>query len=154
MIGIVVLIGIAAVVFFIQNRQPEVAPIDATPTPSLEERQQEMEDRFRVDIPDDVDKANLEGNGGSGIATRDGQEVGSSVTVLADLPDPESGKFYQAWLRKDGELESLGVMSVVKGGYLLDSSLRESGVSYNDVVITLETTLDDNPETIILQGSF
>lgn len=153
-IGIVVLIGIAAVVFFIQNRQPDVTPIDTTPTPNIEDRVKDIEDNFKVDIPDNVEKASLEGTKGSGIATRDSQEAGSAFTILADLPDPAAGHFYQAWLRVNGNLESLGMLRVAKGGYLLDARLKASQASSNDVVITLESKLDSTPETVVLQGSF
>lgn len=125
-------------------------------TLSLEDK---IEESFNLQIPDDVERVELSdvsGGDSMAIATRDYKDGKFSHTVLADLPDSENGFFYEGWLVRgsDNNTISTGVMRVAKGGYLLDFT---SGVDYTDhnlVVITLERTKDKLPETHILEGSF
>jgi hypothetical protein len=159
-IGAVVLILIAVAVYFIvkpQNQEPEITITDE---PTAEER---LEKSFNFDIPDDLEKAELQPVGNdnySAVATRKYENGLYTHTIIADLPDPEEGTFYQGWLFKgnpddsDYSIVSTGKLRIAKGGYLLDF---ESGTDYSDyqrVVITLENNLDDKPETYVLEGSF
>lgn len=157
-IGATVLIVIAIIVFFIQRRRQEVI---TTPTPlpttSVEQTEQNIEDKFKVDIPQNVDKADLKdikGTGFSGIATREFKNGVFDMTILADLPDPDSGRFYQVWVRKNNETKLLGTMRVAKGGFLLDISSREDLTSFNEVVVSEESKSDNQIENTVLQGSF
>lgn len=115
------------------------------PTPRPEQR---VEDRFNLDIPDNVEKTDLvdvSGGTGGGIATRS--------EILVDLADPEAGKFYQAWLEKDGKSVSLGKLRMAKGGWLIEyNSANYPG--YNKVVVSLESKFDSTMETKVLEGSF
>lgn len=154
-IGGGVLLVIIAIVLFIQGRRNDLSvPDEASPTPSISETEQSMEDQFRVDIPDNVDKASLQGLSGSGIATRDLMTTPADVTVLADLPDPDSGKFYEAWVGNGTDTKLLGRLRVAKGGYLLDANLSSSLSSYNKVIVSIESVDDNNIEQTVLQGSF
>ncbi|OGM05389.1 hypothetical protein A2125_02105 [Candidatus Woesebacteria bacterium GWB1_43_5] len=158
-IGAVVLAVIAGVVLFIQRRRQEVGLPASSPisTPTIQEQEEAIEDRFRVDIPENVEKANLkdvQGRGFSGIATRDVKSGVLSMTVLADLPDPAQNKFYQVWLRKGADARKLGSMNIAKGGFLLDVDLREDLSTFKEVVVSLESKNDAQIEEVILQGSF
>ena len=154
-IGAGVLLVIVGIVLFIQSRRSELSvPEDSSPTPSMSETEQSMEDQFKVNIPDNVEKANLQGLGGSGIATRDVMATPRDVMVLADLPDPETGKFYEAWVSNGTDTKLLGRLASAKGGYLLDANISSSLESYNQVVVSLESVDDNNIEQAVLRGSF
>lgn len=158
-IGAVVLVIITAIVLFVQRRRQEVALPTPSPisTPTIEEQEQEIESRFRIEIPEDVEKANLtDARGGSfsGLATRNFENGVFDLTVLADLPDPEANEFYQVWVRSNGDTRKLGTMSIAKGGYLLDITLREDLTAFDEIVVSLEAKNDSQIETTVLQGSF
>lgn len=142
-IGLIVLIILIVGVFWIKkirdNRNLKLAP---TPSPSVEQRISETFGNG-IQIPDDVNKIELKDVSGS-----DAFGVATSDTVLADLPDPENGSFYQVWMEKDGKLTSLGKMRIAKGGWLYEGSVS------GKVIISLEKVYDNKMETRILEGSF
>lgn len=150
-IGLLVLVVLAGVVYWV--RKPKVVP-QVESQPSVE---QKIEDSFKLQIPEDVDKSELSdvsGGSSSGIATRKFENGKFTHSVLADLPDPESGKFYQGWLVKGDDMVSTGRLNVAKGGYLLEF---ESVTDYSDhkgILVTLEEKSDNTPEKHILEGSF
>jgi hypothetical protein len=73
-----------------------------------------------------------------GIATRS--------EILADLPTPAAGQYYQGWLGNGQKLVLIGTLNNAKGGWILDySSVKYPG--YNQVVVTLAGKH-------ILEGSF
>lgn len=151
-IGVVVLAGLVAVVYFFSHRSKET--ITQLPEPTTEER---IEETFKVEIPDDVDKAELTdvtGGTSSGIATRKYENGVYTHTVLADLPDSTSGEFYEGWLVMGDKFFSTGRMRVAKGGYLLEYTSKTDYSDYNEVVITLEGTADTTPEKHVLEGNF
>lgn len=142
--GLLILVVLVVVIYMFAKPNVPKTPF-TIPTPAPEEV---IENKFKLQIPDDVEKTDLNdvsGGTGSGIATRS--------EVLVDLPDPEAGKFYQAWLEKDGKLVSLGKMTVAKGGWLVSYN-SSSYPGYNKVIISLETKLDANMEVKVLEGSF
>lgn len=149
-IGLIVLAVIAAVVYWVRRPKEKLT---ITP-PSVEEK---LEESFNLQIPDDVEKAELSdvtGGNASGIATRKYEEGTFSHTVLADLADPPAGRFYEGWLVKGEKVISTGKFRVAKGGYLLEF---KSGTDYSDygkVVVTLEEKDDKTPETHVLEGTF
>ncbi len=156
-IGLVILAVVAGAIVWIRRARTTPAPL---PTPSIEEK---IEKTFNLEIPEDVDRADLNdvtGGNGSGIATRKYTAGRFSHTLLADLPDPESGTFYEGWLvrGKEGDANfafiSTGRMRVAKGGYLLEFTSSTDYSAYNGVVVTLERVDDRKPETHILEGSF
>lgn len=80
--------------------------------------------------------------------------------VMANLPPLEDGTFYEGWLVKRGPLDffSTGMMdqlameSMVDGNYLLLYTEDTDRSEYLEVVITLETVDDQQPEKHILEG--
>jgi len=158
-IGLIVLAGLGALIYW-AVRSPQDEDLPVLPTPSIE---QKLEDSFKYQIPEGFEKAELKdvsGDTGSGIATRKYESGRFSHAVLADLPDPESGSFYEGWLVRGKEQDanfaylSTGKMNIAKGGYMLEF---ESSVDYSDysaVVVTLEKVNDKKPEKHILEGSF
>ena len=159
-IGLVILVVLIGVVYFSRRDQRLQLVPTPTPQPLIEEK---IEDAFNVEIPEDVDKATLKdvsGGDASGIATRKFENGRFSHTVLADLPDPESGLFYEGWLvrGREGDADfavlSTGKLKVAKGGWIVEFQSTTDYSLYNSVVVTLEKTFDKTPEKHILEGSF
>lgn len=150
-IGFVILAVLAGIIYWVRR------PVDKLKVPSTPSVEEKIEGVFNIEIPEDAEKAQLEdvtGGDASGIATRSYEDGRFTHVVLADLPDPEVGSFYEAWLVRGNNFVSTGKLRIAKGGYLLEF---ESGVDYSDfdeVVVTLETVEDRNPEQYILEGSF
>lgn len=158
-IGIVVLAAVAGLI--LRFRSSRETKVETTPTPpSVEDR---FEESFNVEIPEDVEKSELKdvsGGSASGIATRDFENGKFTHMVLADLPAPEVGSYYQAWLQKGDEgdedfsLVSTGRMVLVKGGYLIEFESNKDLQSYDKVVISQEKIADSKIEKKVLESSF
>jgi len=160
-IGIAVLGVIGSVLLWRQRTQKEEAI--QIPEPQTLSVETTLEDKFNTQIPDDVEKAELKdvvGGTGSAVATRKFENNTFTHSVLADLPDPESGKFYQAWLVKGNLGEegyaqvSTGRVVMGKGGWKVDYKSQADLSENNKVVISLETRDDNTIETKVLEGSF
>jgi hypothetical protein len=111
--------------------------------------QDQIEDKFNLSIPDNVDKAELNdvsGGNASAIATREYSDGKFTATILADLPDPESG-FYTSELAKDNETIATGSLILAKGGYLLEYQSSQDLSDFSTVRVKLN-------DKIILEGSF
>jgi len=76
------------------------------------------------------------------------------LTILAGLPDPKTGYFYQGWIVNGTTYLSLGKLRVAKGGYLVDFRSTTNYSNIKNVVVTLEKVFNNTPETRILEGSF
>lgn len=157
-IGLIVLLVVIGLIYW--TRRPKTPSITTTPTPSTESK---LEDAFKLTIPEDVDKAELKdvsGGTGSGIATRKFESGRFEHMVLADLPDPATGTFYEGWLvrGKEGGADfafiSTGRMRIAKGGYLLEFNSSKDYSDYKGVIVTSEKVDDKKPEKHILEGSF
>ena len=157
-IGILILALLGGVIYWRQRSQPDDMRVPETL--SIEE---ELEQRFGTEIPDDVEKAELgdvTGGASTGIATRKLENGVFSHSVLADLPDPAGGRFYEGWLVRGEEGDenfaviSTGRMRIAKGGWVLDFQSDSDLSDYSNVVITLEEVADATPEVHILEGSF
>jgi hypothetical protein len=125
----------------------------------IEEKASELAEQLGVQLPDDVEKVELvdvSGGAASGIATRKFIEGEFSHSVLAALPDPEPGSWYEGWLVRQEPFEVLftGILRMAKGGYVLDYSLEEDLTDHGEVIVTLEGVDDQKPEQHILEGSF
>ena len=155
--GALILAVIAGTIFWLRGRS-------VTPQPQVsQEIEEKMEASFNIDIPEDVEKTELkdvtEGTS-TGIATRSYDGSIFTLTVLADLPDPEPGIVYEGWLVRgkaghdNFKVVSTGVMQIAKGGYLLEFESDGDYTDFTGVVITLETVVDATPEKHILEGSF
>lgn len=159
-IGLAILALLAGVIYF--TRRPSVPALDSTPIADseTEERliEEKLENSFNIKIPDDLDRASLRdvsGGTSSAIATRKFESGNFEHTILADLPTPKAGTFYEGWLtNQDGTLFSTGRLRVAKGGYLLEFSSQTDYTDYSQVIVSLEKVADSTPEKRILEGSF
>ena len=158
---IIALAVIIAGFYFLFLRKPEAPGLEVTEnTPQITD---EMKSSFGVLIDDNAEKTELvdvTGGMASAIATRIYENGVFTHAVLADLPDPTSGTFYEGWLVRgkagdsDFDFISTGKMQLAKGGYVLEFESQTDLSDYAGVVVTLETKLDDVPEEHILEGSF
>jgi len=158
-IGLIALVIIAGIVYWYQKNK-KASELPFSPQPTFEET---FEDKFNIQVPEDVDKAELKdvsGGDGSGLATRKYDSGRFTHAVLADLPGPESGNFYEGWLvrGKEGDENFANILTgrfiLAKGGYMLEFTSLTDFSEYSKVVVTLETLDDKKPEKHILEGSF
>ena len=155
---IVLIVLIAGVLWFknLKNRKVVTVPTP-TPTPTSTIEKQITGKFGGLKIPANADKADLmdvSGGVGLGEAIRTYQNGKFSLTVLADLPDPKTGYFYQGWIFDGKTYLSLGKLRVAKGGYLVDFTSATNYSNVKNVVVTLERVFNNVPETRILEGSF
>lgn len=147
-VGLLVLVVIAGIFYLIKSRADSMKVPESSNEPTITQIEQNFKDKYNITIPDDVEKTSLKdvsGGPGAGIATR--------TEILADLPDPEEGTFYQAWLQNGDKVISLGKMSMEKGGWLISYN-SSAYPEYNSIVVSLEKVFDSNLEKRILEGSF
>lgn len=158
-IGLIALVIIAGIVYWYRRSQ-QASELPQAPQPTFEET---FEDRFNIQVPEDVDKAELRdvsGGDGSGLATRKYEAGKFTHAVLADLSDPAAGYFYEGWLvrGKEGDENfayiSTGRLTLAKGGYMLEFESSRDYSEYSGVVVTLERVDDKKPEKHILEGNF
>ena len=101
-IGFIILIVLAIIVYWVSRPKGTPTPVPTqTPVP-LEEVEKKLEDQFKKEIPETGDKTSLKdvsGGDASGLSVKEVKDTTVSVSLLADLPQPEAG-FYQAWLIK------------------------------------------------------
>ena len=140
-LGLIVVVFLIAGVLWIRKvRMDKALRLQATPTPTTEEKISKSFNNLQV--PDNIRKVEL-----TDVAGGDGFGIATSDMVLADLPDLQPGYFYQVWLEKDGRLLSLGKMRVAKVGWLLEGQIS------GKVVVSQEKVFDNNLETRVLEGS-
>jgi len=158
-IGLVLIVLLAGIIYIRQRSKPEEELV----VPETLSSEETFEEKFNIQIPDDADKADLkevEGSGGTGIATKEVDSGKFNHNVLVDLPDPEGGYFYEGWLVKgeegeeDYSLISTGKLRLAKGGWMLDYSSSTDLSDYSKVIVSLEKTFDKNIEKKVLEGSF
>ena len=139
-----------------QYRQNAPAPLSES-LPVTEEEESVLESQVGIEIPQNIEKtklADVSGGEASGIATRKFEEGEFKHDVIANLPEPEAGQFYQGWLVKEEEAVPTGKMEQKKGGWVLSYTSGEDQSDYDRAVITLESKDDDQPEDKILEGKF
>lgn len=152
----VVLVVIGGIIWW----RSEKANKPAEPTKEAVEAEVEGFAReLGVVLPEDVEKTSLTdvtGGEATGIATRKVIEGRFTHTVLAALPDPQVGTWYEAWLVKLEPLDVVytGKLTMGKGGWVLDYISRDDLTDHPQVVVTLERVDDRKPEQHILEGSF
>jgi len=138
--GFIVLVVIVAGALLIRNLRNKNQAATPAPTPSLE---QKVKETFNgLEIPADTEKAELKdvtGGNSFGVATR--------TEILANLPEPPAGQYYQAKLENEaGNSVTLGSFRIAKGGYILEyNTSKYPGYNKISVVLGAKT---------ILQGSF
>jgi hypothetical protein len=79
------------------------------------------------------------------------------LTVLADLPEPDPGQTYQAWILEQSsspldQARKIGQLTASKSGYLLDYSGNQDFTNNKYFIISRETNNDNQIETQILNG--
>ncbi|HCR35925.1 hypothetical protein A2130_00165 [Candidatus Woesebacteria bacterium GWC2_33_12] len=149
-----ILVGLVIVVVVVLGvllfKKLKTAKVLSTPVPQEISFKNDIEDSFKFDIPDNVKTTELKdvsGSNGRGIAT--------STEVLADIEDPVTGYFYEAWLQgsNNQDLISLGKLRIAKGGWLLEYE-GSKYPEYKKIIISLEKVFDSNLEKRILEGTF
>src|SRR3989344_253116 len=94
-IGLLVLVLLGGVLYWRQrNRVSEEMKVPET----LSSIEEQIEDKFNLQIPEDVDKAEMkavEGKSGTVIATRKFENGKFTHEVLADLPEAEADAYYE-----------------------------------------------------------
>lgn len=162
-LGIIVLALAAGAIYFFRQRGNTNTIGEEVIAPEVASAEDTIEDKFKLEIPDDADKAELKdvsGSNSSAIVTRDFSNNLFTLTVLADLSEPEQGSFYQVWIARGSEGEAnystlpVGRMRVAKGGYLLEFQSKTNYSDYSKIVVTREKTDDSKPETKILEGTY
>lgn len=148
---VVLIAGILLVVRIKNSRKVQQGPIS---TPNF----QQIESKFpALPVPENADRAELlsvSADAGMGEAWRTFENGKFNLTIMADLPAPSAGHFYQGWISNGKSLISLGGLGTTKGGYLVNFSENKNYSSYNKVVVTLEKLFDGSPEEHVLEGSF
>ncbi len=155
--AIVLILIVLGLIWYTRTRQPEQITDLPTPSPT-----QQLEDRFNTQIPEGAERTNLSPvNGeGSGLATRRVENGRLEHTVLAELPDPAVGEFYQGWLIRGQEgdenydVVKTSRMRLAKAGFVLDYVVNQDLLDHNRVLISRERVDDSNVETAVLQGEF
>jgi hypothetical protein len=159
-IGFAILAVLVLVVYLLRRPSSNVVTLLPSPTPSSEEK---IESSFKIDIPEDVDKTELKdvsNTNAIGIATKKFENGRFSATILADLPEPQSGSYYQAWVtsgdlqKGDTKFTTLGTLRIAKGGWMVEFQSNSDLSENKNVLISLETTADSRPEKHIMEGSF
>lgn len=158
-IGLVILVLLVGVIYVRQRTKSE-GEIKVPETLSSE---QIFEEKFNIQIPDDVDKAdlkNVDDFDGSGIATRKFENGKFNQGILADLPDLQEGYFYEGWLirseegKDDYSLISTGKLRLAKGGWMLDFTSSTDFSDHSKVIVSLEKNFDRNLEERVIEGNF
>lgn len=146
-LGLVIVVIIIAGALLYKNLKKD--RVSATPTPvPTSITKNKIQEMFKYEIPDDVTYIELRDVSGG-----DGRGIATPSEILVDLPDPESGYFYQGWLEGGDKLVSLGKLRPAKGGWLLDYDARRYS-EYKKVVVSLERVFDNSIEKRILEGTF
>ncbi len=157
-IGIIILTIIAGGIYF--WKRPPKTPLEIEKPSSVETT---IEDKFKIELPDNAEKIQLKdvsGGTSSAMATRKFDNGSFNQVILADLPEPSQGEFYQAWLEKGNkgeagyDLVSIGKLTIAKGGYLLEFNSNKDHSEYKKVMVSLEKKFDSSVEKIVLEGTF
>jgi len=156
-LGIIFVVVVGGLLYMRNKQRGEEMRVPEDQIASSGNTERKIEEKFNTDIPDDAEKAELkdvsEGDG-SAIATRKSEDGKTQIAVLADLPDPESGKKYYVWVEKDDEFISLGGMRLAKGGWVFDQTSSKDLTEFDKVVISLEGTVGKSPDKRVLEGNF
>jgi hypothetical protein len=159
-IGLAILLFIIGLFYFRQRGEREDLIVPEETATDIESR---IEERFGVEIPEDANKAELTdvaGGDGYALATRRFEDGAFAHSILADLPDPETGRTYQAWLVRGDEgdddynIVATGGMRVAKGGWVLEYQTTRNLEDHNRVLVTSERIGEQRAENIVLEGEF
>ncbi len=152
------------------NQTPTPTPVPTQPTQEeISSTRTELErltgQQLPTQTPDQLGSTSREtvltpqsGYQATGYARHGFADGRYTLTVLADLPDLESGQVYQVWLVQgaaDSEAtpRKVGQLRSSKSGYLLDYSASEDLTSHTSFVVSREQTDDNQIETPVLTGT-
>ena|SRR3990167_7754426 len=124
---------------------------------TVETAEKRLEGITNFEVPDVGEKAELKdvsGGSGVGVARRVEEGGGIRVEILASLPDPDGGEFYEGWLSSEKETRSLGELVSAKGGFLVTKVFGERLADFKKVGVTLEKKKDATMEKKVLEGIF
>lgn len=139
------------------RRGGEEADLELPDETQVEEQVNRFLEENQVTLPEGAERANLsspEDSGETGVVTRQEQEVGEEVTVLAALPDLEQGSYYAWMVTGEDSYELIGALNPAKGGYLIERVMSGEVQSTGEVVVSRETSVGDAPTNVVLRGSF
>ena len=158
-IGLAVILIIVGGFLFFRDRQTTSEPASVESEQATEEEMSSFAQELGVTLPEDVEKTTLTdvtGGEGQGVATREFEGGLFAHSVLASLPDPEVGSFYEGWLVRPDPFDVVytGKLRLVKGGWALDYEASEDLSDHTQVVVTLERVDDQQPEAHVLEGGF
>lgn len=158
-----VVLVIAGLGFFLyrqsRNNQPE-EPVDVTEQQQqeAEQRGEEVAERLNIEVPEGAEREAFRATGetqGAGLVSRIERDGQLAYSFAVDLPDPQTGEFYEAYAVGEGEeREFLGRLRQAKGGWLLETSISAEISGLNRVIITRETQDDQTPEEVVLETQF
>jgi hypothetical protein len=116
----------------------------------VDERGQSLLEQFGATEDRAIQLKAEEGVEGYGVVQW--SEDKSSMTVLASLAQPTTGR-YQAWVRSsDGSVKKLGTLRMQKAGYILDLKLGTAVNTNDQILVSLEGTDDQTLEKVLLVG--
>lgn len=155
---LVLALVVLGLIWWRQNRnQPEEELV--TEAEQIEEQVNRYLEERGIELPEGGRRANLKDVAeglGTGVATvvESDETEERTYTVIAGLPDLSVG-WYVVWARNaEGDLVNLGRMRQAKGGYLLDTTSAQDLSGYEEVVISKEDSVSDEPSEIVLEGEF
>jgi hypothetical protein len=160
-IGLAILLVIVGLFYFRQRE--ENGDLTVPEEETVQDVERRIEERFGVQIPEGVNRTQLRdvaGGDAYGLATRTMENKTFVHNILADLPDPETGRVYQAWLARgeegeeDYDLVATGRMRIAKGGWVLEYRTSRNLEDYNRVLISSERAGEQSGENLVLEGSF
>lgn len=143
-VGLVLLAALAGAIFYFRSPNEQ----EDLPVPETLSTEDELEARFNIELPEDLERAELNdqtGGNSSAIATRSHEDSVYEFTLLADVPD---GSYSARLTDGDGEeYRNLGTLRVAKGGYLLDYESSEDLMGFETVEVL-------SGGEVILKGGF
>lgn len=147
-IGFIIIILIVVGAFYYRKTLRDKKISNTLPTPISISFKKELENKFKFDIPDNTNSIELKD-----VSDGNGRGIATDTEVLADIEDPATNYFYQAWLQKGDSIVSLGKLEIAKGGWLLEYN-RSKLNDAEKIVISLEKIFDNKLEKRVLEGSF
>ena len=154
---ILIILVIIGYYFWNNANTPKTSPINTPATQSMTE-----EEKMKTEMLESSLSAELLAVGlftGSGTATTTWNGSTFTNSVMATLPSPPEGKFYEGWLvRNSPELTfiSTGKLELEGDQYVLKYTSETNYPNHIDIVVTLETSadgLDNKPEAHVLEGA-
>lgn len=144
-----IILGLGYFFWSRNDNTPQKIALEPTPTPSVRDRMQEV---FGSSvISDEGEKLELSRENQMALVTR--SEDKNSLSVLADLENPGTDKYF-VWLQKEDGYKLLGELEAAKGGYVGEYMIESGWQDANHVVISRESVRGETPSNKFLEGSF